>query len=233
MWHADQLLATGTGFIVQAQKGPVLVTNWHNVTGLNPHTSQPLSATGALPDKLVIVHNQAGHLGQWVKRTEPLFKNGQLLWFEHPTLGSKADMVALPLTALDDVELYPHEILGAPEIFVGPADAVSVIRFPFGLQAGGSLAVWATGFIASEPEIDFNSLPTMLIDCRTRQGQSGSAVIAYRSGGAVAMADGSTSVFTGPISRFLGLYSGRINEESDLGVVWKASALAELVDSVK
>ncbi|MBI3049963.1 MAG: hypothetical protein HYY76_16815 [Acidobacteria bacterium] len=142
-------------------------------------------------------------------------------------------MVALPLTALNDVELYPHEMLGGSEIFLGPADAVSVIGFPFGLQAGGSLAVWATGFIASEPEIDFNSLPTMLIDCRTRQGQSGSAVIAYRSGGAIAMADGSTSVFTGPISKFLGLYSGRINQESDLGLVWKASAVAELVGSVK
>lgn len=29
--------------------------------------------------------------------------------------------------------------------------------------------------------------------------------------------------------RFIGIYSGRINSESDLGLVWKASAIQQLV----
>jgi hypothetical protein len=75
--------------------------------------------------------------------------------------------------------------------------------------------------------------PTFLIDCRSRQGQSGSAVISHRNGGSVAMTDGSTSIFGGPVTRFLGIYSGRVNAESDLGIVWKASAIAELVASIQ
>lgn len=98
-------------------------------------------------------------------------------WVEHPTLGPKADFVALQLTDLNDVELYPYDPANpGPQIMVGPADPVSVIGFPFGLTAGGAFGVWATGFLASEPEVDFNNLPIQLIDCRTRQGQSGSPV---------------------------------------------------------
>jgi hypothetical protein len=231
--YAGQGLATGTGFVADSPAGPVLVTNWHNIAGRHLQTGQPLSPTGAVPDEIAIVHNRAQRPGEWVVRKEKLHQNGKIRWFEHPVLGTRADLAALPLTDVDDVALYPHDITGGAKIRVGPADPVSVIGFPFGLQAGGSLAVWATGFVASEPDIDFNGLPVMLIDCRTRQGQSGSAVVAYRSGGAVAMADGNTSVFTGPLWRFLGVYSGRLNDQSDLDLVWKASAVAELVASVK
>lgn len=79
---------------------------------------------------------------------------------------------------------------------------------------------------------NFDNLPIQLIDCRTRQGQSGSPVIAYRAGGSVAMADGSSAIFTGPVERFIGIYSGRINAESDLGIVWKASAINELIQTL-
>ena len=134
---------------------------------------------------------------------------------------------------MDDVQPYPYSLgVGDPAIACGPADAVSVVGFPFGLRAGGSLAVWATGFVASEPDIDYNSLPVFLIDCRARPGQSGSPVIAYRSAGTVGMADGSAAVFSSPVTRFLGIYSGRINDQSDIGMVWKAAAIKELVASI-
>jgi hypothetical protein len=86
--------------------------------------------------------------------------------------------------------------------------------------------------MASESFVNFRDLPVFLVDCRTRQGQSGSAVIAYRSGGMVAMEDGSSAAFNGPVTKFLGIYSGRINSESDLGIVWKSSAILELVESI-
>jgi hypothetical protein len=228
-----QPLGTGTGFVAVAPKGPVLVTNWHNVTGRNPQTKKPLSPTGAVPDEIRIIHNRKDKLGEWLVRSERLYVDGKPNWYEHSTLGDKADVVALLLTALDDVHLHPHQLTGGPQLAVLPAEPISVVGFPFGLQAGGSLAVWATGFVASEPAIDFNGLPLFLIDCRTRPGQSGSAVIAHRNGGAVAMEDGSTSIFAGPVTRFLGVYSGRINDQSDIGLVWKATAVAQLVASVK
>ncbi len=226
-------IATGTGFAMDSARGPVLITNRHNVTGRHQDTGQLLSSTGAVPDELEIIHNSTKGLGEWVSRIEPLYDgSGKPRWFEHPALGSKADMVALPLTQLVDVKLYPYTFDG-PNIAHGPAHVVSVIGFPFGLQAGGSLAVWATGFVASEPAVDYAALPVFLIDCRARPGQSGSAVITFRGGGAVAMDDGSTAMFGGPVWKLLGIYSGRINEQSDIGIVWKATAIRELLDSVK
>lgn len=151
-------------------------------------------------------------------------------WREHPTLGARADFVSLRLTQLADVACYPHDVVNVgPDLLVGPADPVSVIGFPFGVTAGGAFGVWATGFLASEPIVNYADLPIQLIDCRTRPGQSGSPVIAYRSGGMLPMVNGDSVAFSGPIYRFIGIYSGRINVESDLGIVWRASAIQELV----
>ena len=80
--------------------------------------------------------------------------------------------------------------------------------------------------------MSYNGLPIFLIDCRSRPGQSGAPVIAHRNTSAVTE-DGGVAI--GPYesySRFLGVYSGRIQEESDIGMVWKASAVQELVKSV-
>lgn len=225
-------LSLGTAFVVNGKHGPALVTNWHNLAGRNPETKQPMSPTGAVPDEIRIVHNKLNALGNWIPVTESLFSNGKPRWSEHPKHGEKVDVVALPLSDTTEVHLYPHDLSGGPKVRVGPAEPVSVIGFPFGIQAGGSLAVRATGFLASEPDIDFRDLPLMLVDCRTREGQSGSAVIAYRAGGAVSMEDGSTAIMSGPAQRFLGCYSGRINKESDLGLVWKASAVQEVVNAI-
>jgi hypothetical protein len=160
---------------------------------------------------------------------------------EHPELGPKVDFVALPLTHLQHVHLHPYDPSNTSEIehgtlyetiSVGPADPVSVIGFPFGMTAGGKLPIWATGSLATEPIISFQDLPLSLVDCRTRPGQSGSPVIAYRNRGLTPTIDGGVTDFGYPTWQFLGLYSGRINEQSDLGMLWKAQALAQLIDSM-
>jgi hypothetical protein len=227
-------LSSGTGFVVQTANGHALVTNRHNVTGRHQQTGQPLHPSAALPDTVEVIHNRAGRLGQWVSRQEALYNaTGAALWKEHPNLGPQVDCVALPLTQTNDVEFYCYDPRNpGPAVSVRPADVVSVVGFPFGMTAGGACAVWATGFVASEPDIDYGGLPVLLIDCRSRPGQSGSAVIAYRNGGAVAMDNGDAVVFGGPACRFIGIYSGRINDQSDLGIVWKASAVAEVVAAV-
>jgi hypothetical protein len=238
MLFNQQRIATGTAFVVQGQKGPLLITNRHNVTGRHPNTGEPLDKKhGATPNALEVVHKLQGQTpATWQGMREPLFKDdGTPRWLEHPKLGPKADFVALPLTSANGVEFFALDPANpGPNIAISPTSMVSVVGFPFGVLTDGiPLGIWATGFIASEPEFDAHrDFPTMLIDCRTRQGQSGSPVYAYREGGAVSMADGSTSIFNGPVFRFLGIYSGRINAESDLGIVWRASAIAELVASI-
>jgi S1-C subfamily serine protease len=227
-------LARGTGFVVFSAHGALLITNRHNVTGRDQTTGQPLSDTGGVPDTLVIAHHAEKDLGTWKVAEEALYEAEQPRWKEHPTFGSEADLVALPLTQLDGVDLYPYDLEDVPDIFVGPADTVSVIGFPFGRGAGGMFGIWATGFVASDPEIDYERLPLFLIDCRARPGQSGSPVIAYRSAGTPVrrISKNGTGMYRTDAWRLLGVYSGRINEQSDLGMVWKLSAIRELVASL-
>ena len=228
-----QPLSSGTGFVAMAPRGPVLITNRHNVTGRHQDTGQPLATNGGIPDSVQIMHNRLGQFGHWVPRIEPLIGfTGLPLWVEHPTFGATADFVALPLTQLVDVELRAYTLgVGDPQIIVAPAEVVSVVGFPFGLAAGGCLAIWVTGFMATDPDIDYANQPVFLIDCRSRPGQSASAVIAHRTGGAVNTSQG-LMVGVGIQARFLGIYSGRINAQSDLGKVWKAEAIRDLVATV-
>jgi S1-C subfamily serine protease len=235
MRFSERLLSTGTGFIIMSKNGPVLVTNRHNVTGKHQTTGECLDKYAAIPDEIVITHNSAEGVGVWINVVEPLYKDGVPLWMEHPSLGKLADFVALPLTQFEGVNLWPYEFNESPgtTIRVGVADIVSVIGFPFGLTAGKNFAIWSTGFVASEPNSDFKELPVFLIDCRSRPGQSGSAVMAVRNGGLIPMNDGNQISTNVPITTFMGIYSGRIHNESDLGMVWKASAIKELIDSIQ
>jgi hypothetical protein len=224
-------LGTATGFVVEDGRGTYLITNWHVVAGRHSTTGANLHPSGAWPDAVDIVHNVKGKLGVWHKVPEPLRDSGrQPLWYEHPTHGRKVDVVALPLTNLTDVDLHPHDASGGTHNFaLGVSRGLSIIGFPFGMTGGGAFGIWVQGTIATEPEIDFNDLPCFLIDSRTRSGQSGSPVLFYSQGGMVPMADGGTSMFAGEVHKFMGVYSGRINEQSDLGLVWKARVVSEIL----
>jgi hypothetical protein len=67
-------LATSTGFIVLRPDGsPLLITNWHVITGRRPYTRQPLHSSGAVPNALRIRHNVHEMIGNWVAKTERLY----------------------------------------------------------------------------------------------------------------------------------------------------------------
>ncbi len=89
--------------------------------------------------------------------------------------------------------------------------------------------------MAQEIDLITPDNPVFLIDCRSRQGQSGSPVIAYRSSGA-RRRDGDRTVATLSAEHaweFLGIYSGRVNPESDLGMVWHVSVVEELLQEAE
>jgi hypothetical protein len=105
---------------------------------------------------------------------------------------------------------------------------VQIIGFPYGLDLVKYMdycPLWTTGWIASEPNFDiyyhrkYDESPAFFVDCRTRRGQSGSPVI---------IAD--TKYNHEP--ELIGIYGGRINKESDIGIVWKARAIKDLIDSL-
>lgn len=232
MRFGDQNLSTGTGFVVTTGGRSFLLTNRHNFTGRRNDTGELMSPTGGIPDNVLIYHHLAGRLGSWQGRCEPLYDSaGAPLWKEHPLLGARADVVALRLTDLDGVDLYPYELTDEPRIAVSPGEIVSVVGFPFGMATGGLLPIWATGFIASEPQASINGsdLPIFFVDCRSRPGQSGSPVIVHRTTSA-SMENGVMAFGGGPYTRLLGIYSGRVNAESDIGIVWRTGALTGLVE---
>ncbi len=225
------VLSCGTGFTVQRDDVPYLVTNFHVVSGRRPDTGATLDPMGRWPDALSIMHNAQAKLGKWIPMVEPLYDgNGIPLWLEHPVHASQVDVVALPLTNLSDVQLETYDPWAATRGRMSMAGSLSVIGFPFGFAYAGSLATWVQGFVASEPQLDADGLPRFLIDSRTRPGQSGSPVILFNDTGVSVGVRGGIGVGVGLVEDFIGVYSGRINADSDLGYVWKASALRDIIE---
>lgn len=241
MFRGDLKLASGTGFLAanDQQSHCAFITNRHNVTGRDQDSGQCLHSHGAEPDAIVIHFHKAGQVGQWVEIRLPLFRDdGTPYWIEHPRLGAAADLVALNLSWGSDVSKYAYymDLDLDRGIYVGPADTVSVIGFPFGQSSFGRFPIWATGFLAQELELISPDNPVFLIDCRARRGQSGSAVISYRTGNYRKRREdgGLSSVLSGtPIWEFLGIYSGRLNAESDLGKVWHVTAVKEVLEAAR
>jgi hypothetical protein len=233
-----QVLSHATAFLCSAGLNLFLVTARHVVTGRHNESGDLLSATGAVPDELGVRYIMPTVQGpKFEERIEPLYNpTGHPRWVEHPTHGARADCVAVPIGTTRRFPMLPYNgehPLGTrdPKIVYGPSDPVSVVGYPFGKDAGG-YAIWATGFVASEPSVDYAGLPILLVDCRTRPGQSGAPVILQRNSGLVLLEDGSMISDGRPRSRFLGVYSGRVNPESDIGMVWKTSAIREILTAV-
>lgn len=234
----EMTLATGTAILAanDPQSHCALITNRHNVTGCHQDTGQCLHQLGAIPDNINIhFHKNGTTVDEWKTISIPLYKpSGCPWWIEHPRLGAAADIVALNLKWGNDVIRFPYYLKTQHDrvnMAVGPADTVSVIGFPFGLSSSKRFPIWATGFLAQELRLISPENPVFLIDCRARQGQSGSAVIAYRSDGYRKYeGDGIVSILTSrKVWEFLGIYSGRVNAESDLGRVWHVSAVEEVL----
>lgn len=241
MYFGGTLLSSGTAFLVANDQSShcALITNRHNVTGRHQETGECLDRKHcATPDNIrIYFHKPSLHLGDWHCVSLPLYKeDGTPWWIEHPRFGESADVVALNLSWGSDVEKYPYYLkadLDRARLVVRPAEAISVIGFPFGLSSTGRFPIWATGFMAQELGIVTPNNQTFLIDCRTRQGQSGSPVIAYRTNVYTYVSKSgriSTSMDPGTAKwEFLGIYSGRVNPKSDLGCVWHVSAIEEVL----
>lgn len=233
MYYGETLLASGTCFFVMSTDGPVLVTNRHNFTGRNNITGKTLHKAGGIPDHAVVTLHGPGEVHYHIDLVD--HENPEApSWVEHPTLGAKADIVALP------VKEMANTIREASSISLDGISSqgnwhrwdvgseLQVIGYPYG-QIGGPFPIWSKGFIASEPDVDVASLPIFLVDCRSRPGQSGSPVWARFRKGDVVTREGKDYQAKENMNYFLGVYSGRLRGNSDLGLVWKRSCLEELV----
>jgi Trypsin-like peptidase domain len=234
-----QVLGRATGFTVRGREGvPYLVTNRHVVTGRNSlDADKPIrdSDGGEVipPSALRVALPSAERLGVWKPCIYDLGDSEyKPTWLEHPDLGWKVDVIALPIHV-------DEEIFGLPPVPMTPSPAqlriatrVFVVGFPVGFNpftAPGAIGVWTGATMAWQPELDWQDLPVMLLDGRTREGQSGSPTwfVADEFTGYLA-SDG--SVKNGPVHGLIGIYGGRIASDSDIGYVWKRKALEAILE---
>jgi hypothetical protein len=233
LFSHGQELGTATGFVVMKNSQPYLVTNWHVVSARRPDTDAALDPQGRYPDEIKILHNRKDHLGQWVYKSEKLVNDkNEFLWIEHPK-GKAVDLVFLRLTNLDDVQIYPVDLeTRNVQLTIMPTSPLSIVGFPFGHSQSAGLPIWKTGTVASDPDIDYDGAPEILVDCTGRPGMSGSPVYDRKIG---PYSEGSSMVFTqSPTTdRFIGIYAGDIDEKSEIGRVWKASAIMTIFDALQ
>ena len=236
VYFNDIKLATATGFLVRKDNTMYLITNRHVVTGRNNETNECLDKNLSIPNRLDVWFPYLENDNYtWTKISVDLYDDdsNDKKWMEHPTFKEKVDVVAIKLGCFNS-SMFCYNIDTFYKTIV--TDKVFIIGYPFGFDVRpkeGKYAIWSTGTVASDPDLDLNisgeQLPCFLVDAKTRQGQSGSPVIYYSSVGLDKTING-IGLFAGPIIHEIGVYSGRINKDSDLGYVWKWSLIKEIIE---
>jgi hypothetical protein len=227
-------IGSATSFIAKRNNTHFLVTNRHVVTGLHADKGTPLSGNGAVPDEILVWHNAKERLAMWRDIIYPLKdKDGKPTWLEYPKRDAQIDVVVLPISIRDNITFYPYDLNGADEldIDVRIGSELFVIGFPFGKAVDGKFPIWIRASLATEPVLNWEGQPRFLVDARTRQGQSGSPAVVVNTTGHYVDSNG--NVVLGKLGdwKLLGIYSGRINSQSDLGIVWKRDLLEELLSN--
>jgi hypothetical protein len=235
LFYRDKKLATGTDFFKKWNGKFFLITNWHNVTGRNPQTLKPLCNHGGIPDRVKFKVRKLGSYADWKPIERLLYEDtddstpSKPVWLEHATHRNKIDVIAIPIpipegvTTIDEVDTARMLLRVATDVFI--------LGYPKGISGGGEFPIWKRASIATEPDIQLDALPKMLVDTATREGMSGAPVIAVARRGVLEPEAGLIGNWD-PGYRFAGVYSGRLGDselQAQLGIVWKAQAVDEIV----
>ena len=232
----NEIIGIASGFPWEDDGTTYLVTNWHVVSGLHPKTGQPIDKHGTTPDFLRVWLHHKGNLGVWETHLISLFdRQGRPRWLEHAKFGSKVDVALIKIDVPDNFKVFPINNRPFDDIRIEIAQDVFIVGFPRGISGAGKMPIWKRGSIASEPEIDLDGLPKLLIDSMTREGMSGSPVIAQFIGYYQANPPNtSKDDWIGTGRKFLGIYSGRLlgqdEFEAHLGIVWKESVITGIIN---
>lgn len=249
----DVFLGAGTGFLVGVPDDFWLVTARHVVSGRNAETNELESDKGFWPDYLRVRFARQGEGGGFEPVDQEVALYADVDEDEVPLWRSPAqrrvDVAAVrigsvPEGAVDAFlpigwptvrDLYPEARranAGADadvDLPLRVMDRLYVLGFPFGDTGSWPFAVWTVAPVASEPMAQWNGLPCFLLDSRTRRGQSGSPVMMHIRPGEMVFAGGGVYAHEEWVTALVGVYSGRINEDSDLGMVWTTEVLEEIL----
>jgi hypothetical protein len=220
-------MGDATGFLVEKNSQIYLVTNWHVVTGRDADTGQPLCKHGRLPKSLKVYFFKKlpAHEYDW---DIVVFDLKEAKWIEHPR-GQEIDVVAIPIAPGSGLQCTPINIdLMNTDVIPRPATPLSIIGFTCGLTGGGKFPIWVTGYMATEYTINIKNKPMFYVNASGREGLSGSPVI-LRTNGPYLDSKGNRIFTNELITKFLGIYSGRAHENSDVCRVFRAEILNELL----
>lgn len=240
MYFNDTKLGSGTAFFAGSVNHFLLFTNKHIVTGKNIETNEIISSHSGIPNNIKIaipipksINKNEFTVSFYQQFTIPLYENDDhldydnKLWFEHSN--PKVDVVGLKFNP-SEIDLEKLILKTESWHTWGVGDLVNVVGYPFGLSADG-FPIWMTGYIASEPAINQNNAQRYLVDCRTREGNSGSPVIGRFRIGDVVKYKGKRYTAKDETYQLIGVYSGRVNKDSDIGVVWKMEVIKEILEN--
>ena len=223
-------ISEGTSFLVQDAGQVFLVTNRHVLTNRDPdNPEQPIAGSAALPSTLRVEFSGSA-VNSWRSHSVELYdEDGAANWLQHP-YGPHVDVAVLPIAPIAGTVFRFYDLEVSMPMTMSVAMDVSIIGFPFQIPVDGHLPIWARGTIATEPGLDYQGDRAFLIDSRTRPGQSGSPVIAWAPALSIVPIQGHGAVVRSEASfELLGIYSGRVATDSDLGRVWKTEVIREVI----
>ncbi|AEE51217.1 hypothetical protein Halhy_3359 [Haliscomenobacter hydrossis DSM 1100] len=238
---SDKVIAVGTGFFYSKNEKLYFITNWHNVTGINPITKEPLSSHGSQPHQIMMPVLVKDEFIDWDYVEFDLYKdesNCEPDWMVHPIHGEKIDVVVIEFDSVLDNRIIPvNECKWDLDYPLEISDDIFVLGYPKGLSVAGHLPIWKKASVASEPQVHYNGLPCFLIDTASREGMSGAPVIYKRTGvhfkKQAGKVDVKSTIF-GVLWNFVGIYSGRIHGttelDAQLGIVWKKEVIDEIIE---
>lgn len=233
MSFGETELAIGTAFFYRRSGKLYLVSNWHNFSGKNPLTNKPLASHGGVPDNVSCYAclNGSKISREWLPIA--LNHDAEPIWLVHPIYGSEVDIGILPVQLPERFRAIVFNELPSTPMRIGVSHDVFVLGYPLGLLDTHGMPIWKRASVATEPG---TSSPNFLIDTATRSGMSGSPVILRYRG--FYMHDQKSAIpndedWFGEGDMFVGVYSGRLGKsevEAQLGMVWKARLIDEIID---
>lgn len=200
-------------------------------------------------------------MGTWTQKVFRLYSGDgdpyvdKPIWSAAHLQGSTflfADVVILPLAQCDDVKLYPVTMTDGVPIATWPCSRATVIGFPGARTSYKFFPIWVTGYVASEPQLDYDNAPVVLINATTTGGMSGSPVFQIEDGSYIDDQRG-MHIEGQRVLKFLGIYSGRITEANlnhlaadscledhsqlksnilNIGLVWKPFVINKLIENI-
>lgn len=223
---------TGSGFFYENKSGLHYITNRHMVIKEDE---------GYFPDKLSLrLHTDPNNIQNNSDLVLSLYSNSNPTWKEHPTHGSKVDVIAIPLNKDEIAKKYFVKAFSPAnhipnDIVVPLGQELMVMGFPKGFSDEKfNLPIFRNATLASVYPVPFQGKPFVLIDSRLHGGTSGSPVITKMMN-MIQKTDGSTAIMTGNPRYLIGIHSASIDikgieDENPLGLncVWFASLIDEI-----